>query len=90
MKQVVFDTDIGIDDALALLYLNASPGVELRAIVTGFGNASVGNTTRNALYTTRRFGIDVSRIRSPQETTHSTAPSEPDSIRPRASVAVSA
>ena len=51
MKKVIFDTDIGIDDAMALLFLHYSPAVDLRAIVTGFGNASVETTTRNALYT---------------------------------------
>ena len=50
MKKVIFDTDIGIDDAVALLFLHYSPAVELRAIVTGFGNASIDTTTRNALY----------------------------------------
>jgi hypothetical protein len=50
MKKVIFDTDIGIDDAMALLFLHYSPAVDLRAIVTGFGNASIETTTRNALY----------------------------------------
>jgi len=59
MKKVIFDTDIGIDDAMALLYLHYSPDIDLRAIVTGFGNASIEATTRNALYMKERFGIDV-------------------------------
>ncbi len=57
MKKVIFDTDIGIDDAMALLFLHYSPAVDLRAIVTGFGNASVETTTRNALYIKECFGI---------------------------------
>jgi len=57
MKQVIFDTDPGIDDAMALLFLHYSPEVELRAIVSGFGNASVEDTTRNALYIKERFNI---------------------------------
>ena len=57
MKRVVFDTDIGIDDALALLFLHFSPDVELQAIVSGFGNASVDATTRNALFIKDKFGI---------------------------------
>ena len=56
-KQVVFDTDIGIDDAMALLFLHYAPDVDLRAIVTGFGNADIDTTTRNALYMKARFGI---------------------------------
>jgi inosine-uridine nucleoside N-ribohydrolase len=59
MKKVIFDTDIGIDDAMALLFLHFSPDVELQAIVTGFGNASIDDTTRNALYIKQQFRIDA-------------------------------
>ena len=59
MKKVIFDTDIGIDDAMALLFLHFSPDVDLRAIITGFGNASIDDTTRNALYIKEYFGIDA-------------------------------
>lgn len=55
MKSVIFDTDIGIDDAMALLFLHCAQDVELLAITTGFGNASVENTTRNALYIKELF-----------------------------------
>jgi purine nucleosidase len=57
MKQVIFDTDIGIDDAMALVFLHCAKDVELLAITTAFGNASVENTTRNALYTKELFGM---------------------------------
>ncbi len=63
MKKVIFDTDIGIDDAMALLFLHYSPAVELRAIVTGFGNASIDTTTRNALYIKECFGIGAAVYR---------------------------
>jgi purine nucleosidase len=59
MKKVIFDTDIGVDDAMALLFLHYSPDVELKAIVSGFGNADIDTTTRNALYMKERFGIDA-------------------------------
>ena len=59
MKKVLFDTDIGIDDAMALLFLHYSPDVELKAIVSGFGNADIATTTRNALYMKEYFGIDA-------------------------------
>jgi len=55
--KVIFDTDVGIDDAVALLMLEASPSVDLIGVVTGFGNASVEVTTRNALYMKERFGF---------------------------------
>ena len=54
--KVIFDTDVGIDDAVALLLLEASPDVDLIGVVTGFGNASLEVTTRNALYMKERFG----------------------------------
>lgn len=57
MKKVIYDTDIGIDDAMALLFLHYSPEVELQAIITGFGNASIENTTRNALFMKEYFAI---------------------------------
>jgi len=57
MKSVIFDTDIGIDDAMALLFLHCAQDVELQAIVTGYGNASVDTTTRNALFIKEKFGI---------------------------------
>lgn len=56
---VIFDTDPGIDDAMALLFLKAQPSLKLAAVTTVFGNAEVDITTRNALYLTRRFGIDA-------------------------------
>jgi len=57
MKSVIFDTDIGIDDAMALLFLHYAPDINLIAITTKFGNASVANTTRNALIVKEMFGI---------------------------------
>uniref|UniRef100_B0T4E1 Inosine/uridine-preferring nucleoside hydrolase n=1 Tax=Caulobacter sp. (strain K31) TaxID=366602 RepID=B0T4E1_CAUSK len=54
-KLVILDTDPGVDDALALLYLRASPGLRLLAMTTVFGNADIEVTTRNALYLRDRF-----------------------------------
>ncbi|MDP5054486.1 MAG: nucleoside hydrolase, partial [Congregibacter sp.] len=59
MKRVIFDTDIGIDDAMALLFLHYAPGVRIEAITTVSGNASIADTTRNACYVRERFGIDA-------------------------------
>lgn len=59
MKSVVFDTDIGIDDALALLFLHCAKDVSISAITTRFGNASVEDTTRNALAVVEKFGIEA-------------------------------
>ena len=59
MKSVIFDTDIGIDDAMALLFLHYAPDIKLVAITTKYGNASVENTTRNALIVKELFAIDA-------------------------------
>ncbi len=57
--RVIFDTDPGVDDAMALLFLQHAPDVELMAVTTTFGNASIETTTRNALYLCERFGIEA-------------------------------
>jgi len=57
--RVLFDTDPGIDDAMALLMLARDARAELVGISTVFGNASVETTTANALALCHRFGIDV-------------------------------
>ena len=56
---ILFDTDPGVDDAMALLFLHRHPAVRLAGITTVFGNAEIETTTRNALYLAERFGIDA-------------------------------
>jgi purine nucleosidase len=56
---VIFDTDPGIDDAMALFLLARHPAIDLRAITTVFGNASLATTTRNALSLARFYGLDI-------------------------------
>ena len=58
-QKVIFDTDPGIDDALALLYLHACPSLDLTAITTTLGNASLEDCTANALYLCEQFGISA-------------------------------
>lgn len=58
-KRVIIDTDPGIDDAMALLFLRSHADVRIEAITTIFGNGGVAVTTRNASYLARRFGIDA-------------------------------
>lgn len=55
VKRIILDTDPGVDDALALIYLRAQPCLRLEAITTVFGNADIDTTTRNALYLRDRF-----------------------------------
>jgi inosine-uridine nucleoside N-ribohydrolase len=59
MLDVIFDTDPGIDDAMALLFLARARRVRLLAITTVFGNATIGTATRNALVLADRFGLAV-------------------------------
>lgn len=56
---VLFDTDPGIDDALALALLACHPRFELVAVTTVFGNGPVATTTRNACGLTALFRRDV-------------------------------
>ncbi|WP_301004744.1 nucleoside hydrolase, partial [Mesorhizobium sp.] len=56
-QRILFDTDPGVDDALALLYLHRHPNIELLGITTVFGNASISVTTRNARFLAEAWGI---------------------------------
>jgi purine nucleosidase len=59
MHKVIFDTDPGVDDAMALLFLERHPDIELIGITTAFGNASIETTTRNAQYLKQQWGISA-------------------------------
>ena len=56
-QKVIFDTDPGIDDAMALLLIHRSPALELLGVTTVLGNADIDTVTRNALYLKQRFAI---------------------------------
>lgn len=49
MEKIIFDTDPGIDDAMALLLALKSPEIEIVGLTTVFGNTHIDGTTRNAL-----------------------------------------
>ncbi len=57
--KVLFDTDPGIDDAMALLMAHAVRDIDLVGVTTTFGNASIDTTTRNALHIADNFGLSV-------------------------------
>ncbi|KXG86518.1 nucleoside hydrolase [Agrobacterium bohemicum] len=57
MHKVIFDTDPGIDDAMALLFLHRHPDVDLIGVTTVFGNAPLDITTRNALFLKQQWGM---------------------------------
>ncbi len=59
MQKVIYDTDPGVDDAMALLFLHRHPEIDLIGITTVFGNASIETTTRNALFLKREWNISA-------------------------------
>lgn len=66
--KVIFDTDPGVDDAMALLFLHRHPDIDLLGITTVFGNASVETTTRNALFLKQQWGISAPVAKGANET----------------------
>ncbi len=59
-KLVIIDTDPGVDDAMAILYLAAHADVSVHSLTTVFGNGDVAMTTLNAQYIVERFGLNLS------------------------------
>jgi len=58
---LLIDTDPGVDDALALLVALQIPKIEIKGIISTFGNHTVTQTTRNAirvLKLAQSFGIN--------------------------------
>ena len=56
-KQVIIDCDPGIDDAVAILLAKNRPEIDLIGITTIYGNSTIENTTRNAVYLKRTFDL---------------------------------
>jgi purine nucleosidase len=76
LHKIIYDTDPGIDDAIALVFQARHPQIELLGITSVFGNADIDTTTTNARYLASRFAPDVPVARgasAPLET----APPEP-------------
>lgn len=57
--KVIFDTDPGVDDAMALYFALAHPAIDVVGITTTFGNVYVEQATVNALYLTRLVGRSI-------------------------------
>jgi len=58
-RKVIFDTDPGVDDAMALYFALAHPGIDVIGITTTFGNVSVDQAATNALYLTALAGQKI-------------------------------
>jgi len=52
IHKVIFDTDPGVDDAIALYFALAHPQIDLVGITTTFGNVTVDQAAINAQYLT--------------------------------------
>lgn len=59
MTRLIIDTDPGVDDAMAILYAAAHPGLELIGLTSVFGNVPVTTATRNALWLAELAGLDI-------------------------------
>ncbi len=57
--KVIYDTDPGVDDAMALYFALAHPTIEVVGITTTFGNVTVEQAATNALYLTALAGRDI-------------------------------
>ena len=57
-EKIIIDTDPGIDDAFAIFYALRSPEIEVLGLTTVYGNASIDQTTHNALALVELFGAD--------------------------------
>lgn len=57
--KVIFDTDPGVDDAMALYFALAHPDIDVLGITTVFGNVTTQQATTNALYLTRIAGYPI-------------------------------
>lgn len=58
MKQIIIDTDPGVDDALAVL-LAISSKLNIIGITTTYGNSNIENTTKNALSVLQILGSNI-------------------------------
>jgi len=58
-RRVVVDTDTGLDDALALLYLARRLDVEITAVTAVYGNCAVDDALRNIGLVLRTAGLDA-------------------------------
>ncbi|WP_305463273.1 nucleoside hydrolase [Photobacterium leiognathi] len=58
-KKIILDTDPGIDDAMAILFAEAHPNIDLIGITTVYGNATIDNGMHNALYLKQRFSMEA-------------------------------
>jgi purine nucleosidase len=72
--KVIYDTDPGIDDALAFVFQALHPEIELVGVTSVFGNSDIETTTLNARYLATRFAPHVPVARGAAGPLQGTAP----------------
>jgi inosine-uridine nucleoside N-ribohydrolase len=78
--KVIFDTDPGVDDAMALCYAMAHPDIEILGITTTFGNVTVEQAAINALYLCQLAGCTIPVTRGADKPLIKQAEPPPDFI----------
>ncbi|KKR96988.1 MAG: hypothetical protein UU47_C0004G0043 [candidate division TM6 bacterium GW2011_GWE2_41_16] len=58
-EKLIIDTDLGFDDALAIMYLGKTDKFDIKAITTVAGNFDIQATTNNALYVLDFLGQQI-------------------------------
>lgn len=79
-RKVIFDTDPGVDDAMALYYALAHPGIDVIGITTTFGNVWVEQASANALYLCALAGRSIPVAQGADRPMVKTAEPPPDFI----------
>ena len=79
-RKVIFDTDPGVDDAMALFYALAHPGIEVVGITTTFGNVLVEQAVTNALYLCALAGRSIPITQGVNRPTTKLAEAPPEHI----------
>lgn len=59
VRQIIIDTDPGIDDAMAILFAFKAPELSVMGLTTVFGNVAVELSTQNALSLVELAGVQV-------------------------------
>ncbi len=57
--KIIYDTDPGIDNAIAFVFQTLHPDIKLLGMTSVFDNADIDTTTANTLYLASRFAPDV-------------------------------
>jgi inosine-uridine nucleoside N-ribohydrolase len=78
--RVIFDTDPGVDDAMALCFAIAHPRIELVGITTVYGNVTAPQATTNALYLTGLAGRQIPVMQGASQPCVKHAEAPPDFI----------